>query len=90
MTWKIEYLASLKKDIKKLDQQTKKRLRAYLEERIAKLDNPRDVGSALKGSKLCEFWRYRVGDYRIICEIKDNALIILAIKIGHRKEIYLD
>lgn len=87
MTWKIEYLASLKKDIKKLDPQTKKRLRTYLEERIAKLDNPRDVGGALKGSKLGELWRYRVGDYRIICEIKDDVLIILAVKIGHRKEV---
>lgn len=90
MIWKIEYLKSVLKDLKNIDPQIRRRLRSYLEMRIAEIDNPREIGSALKGSKLGEFWRYRVGDYRIICEIKDSALIILAIKIGHSKSIYDD
>jgi mRNA interferase RelE/StbE len=56
--------------------------------RVANLDDPRSIGEALKGSKLREFWKYRVGDYRIITNIEDGNLRIMVIKIGNRKEIY--
>lgn len=88
MIWKIEYLASVKKDIQKFDHQTRKRIREYLENRIALLNNPRDNGAALKGCKFDELWKYRIGDYRVICKIHDNSLTILAVKIGHRREVY--
>jgi mRNA interferase RelE/StbE len=52
------------------------------------LDDPRSIGEALHGSRLGEFWKYRVGDYRLICKIEDNRLVVLVLRIGHRKEIY--
>lgn len=87
MTWVIQYLSSVKKDAEKLDPQVKRRIRDFLEQRIASLEDPRSIGESLKGT-LSEFWKYRVGDYRIICEIKDNELVILAVKIGNRREVY--
>jgi mRNA interferase RelE/StbE len=52
------------------------------------LDNPRGIGQALRGSKLGEFWKYRVGHYRLLCKIEDNRLLILVLRVGHRREIY--
>jgi len=59
-----------------------------LNQRVAKLDDPRSLGDALHGSLLGEFWEYRVGDYRLICKIEDNRLLVLVLRIRHRKEIY--
>ena len=73
--------------LQKMDRQHAKRILTYLERRIAVLDNPRASGRPLKG-ELGVFWRYRVGDYRLLCEIQDEALTILVALIGHRKEIY--
>jgi mRNA interferase RelE/StbE len=56
--------------------------------RIANHDNPRQSGQALRGSDLGNFWRYRVGDYRIICDLQDERLVVLVIEIGHRREVY--
>lgn len=72
----------------KLDAQVNRRIITFLEERIANLDDPRSVGEALKGSRFGEFWKYRVGDWRIICDIQDNTLVILALNIGNRREVY--
>jgi mRNA interferase RelE/StbE len=88
LAWRIEFEAGALKDLKKLDPPVAKRLISYLSGRVAKLDNPRSIGAALQGSKLGELWRYRVGDCRIICEIRDKELVILAVSIGHRGEIY--
>jgi len=55
---------------------------------VAKLDDPRSIGEALHGSRLGEMWKYRVGDYRLICKIEDDRLIVLVLRVGHRKEIY--
>jgi mRNA interferase RelE/StbE len=54
---------------------------------VAKLDDPRSIGAALKGSKLGELWKYRVGDYRIIAEIQDKVLLIYVIEVGNRREV---
>lgn len=70
-----------------MDTQNRQRIRSFLEERLVQLTDPRQLGKALKGGSQ-EFWRYRVGDYRIICDIRDDALVILVIKAGHRREIY--
>ncbi|MGI2198182.1 type II toxin-antitoxin system RelE family toxin, partial [Shewanella baltica] len=72
---------------KKMDKQNAKRILDFLEQRIAILDDPRTSGKPLKGD-LGIFWRYRVGDYRVLCEIQDSKLVILTALIGHRKEIY--
>ena len=71
-----------------MDKQIAQRITAFLRERVAVLDDPRSIGEALKGSKLGEFWKYRVGDYRIIGSIEDGALRILVVKIGNRREVY--
>lgn len=65
-----------------------RRILAFLHGRLAKLDDPRSIGEALKGPKLGDFWKYRVGDYRIISSIEDNVLKILVVKIGNRREVY--
>ncbi|MEY0491453.1 type II toxin-antitoxin system RelE family toxin [Proteus terrae] len=70
-----------------MDKQIARRIVDFMDLRIAALDDPRQSGKSLKG-ELGEFWRYRVGDYRILCEIRDDELVILATTIGHRKEIY--
>jgi mRNA interferase RelE/StbE len=57
---------------------------AFLRERVSGLDDPRSIGEALKGSKLGAFWKYRVGDYRIVASIEDGALRILVVRIGNR------
>ena len=88
MAWLIEFDDAAKKDLSKLDKQIARRITDFLRERVAPLDDPRSLGHALKGAALGELWRYRVGDYRIICDIQDGALRILVITIGNRREIY--
>lgn len=88
MIWKIEFDEAAKKDMAKLDKQVSKRIIKFLRERIATSDDPRNIGQALKGSKLGNFWRYRVGDYRIVCDIQDHSLKILVVKVGNRGNVY--
>ncbi|MBV5346016.1 MAG: type II toxin-antitoxin system RelE/ParE family toxin, partial [Rhodoferax sp.] len=71
-----------------LDPQIARRITAFLRDRLAVSDDPRSLGEALKGSQLGEFWKYRVGDYRIIACIEDGALRVLVVRIGNRKEVY--
>lgn len=87
MTWKIKYLKSVQKDMRKIDQKDQTRIREYLEKNIAYSDNPRNVGKLLKGS-YADLWRYRVGKYRIVCELDDTSITILVLRVGHRKDIY--
>lgn len=87
MTWQIKYLASVQKTVRKLDPQTRQRLHNFLEKRIASLEDPRMMGKGLKGTE-ADLWRYRVGDYRIVCELRDQELIVLVVRLGHRREIY--
>lgn len=87
MVWTINYLKSVQKELKKTDKNARERIREFLETKVANLENPRDLGKPLKGDK-SEFWRYRVGEYRIICSIQDNSLTVLVVRIGHRKDVY--
>ncbi len=88
MVWKIKFERSAERELSKLDPQTAKRILIFLHGRIAKLEDPRSIGEALKGSKLGEFWKYRVGDYRVIANIEDGSLCILVVRIGNRREVY--
>lgn len=88
MAWKIEFEESAKKELAKLEKQAAKRITSFLRERLSVLENPRTIGKALQGSRLGDFWRYRVGNYRIICNIENSALRILVIRIAHRKDAY--
>lgn len=88
LAWRIEFEDAALKEMAKLDKQVARRILVFLRERVAVLDDPRSVGEALKGSRLGEFWKYRVGDYRIITNIEDGVMRILVLKIGNRREIY--
>lgn len=88
MAWLIELGDKAKKDLAKLDKQIAKRIITFLRERVMPLDDPRSIGEALKGSELGFFWKYRVGDYRIITSIEDRELRVLVVRIGNRKEVY--
>ncbi len=87
MAWKIEYTDTAKRQLRKLDKPTARRIVDYLDERIAERENPRDTGKALTGP-FGNFWRYRIGDYRIICDIQDDILRILVVQLGSRREVY--
>lgn len=88
MAWKVELSSRAQKNLAQLDPQIARRILEFLYGRVSRLEDPRSIGEALHGSKLGEFWKYRVGDYRIISSIEDNVLQILVIQIGNRKEIY--
>jgi len=87
LAWRIELTDSAKKQLAKLDKATAKRITAFLRERLASLDDPRSLGKALTGP-LGTYWRYRVGDFRIICDIQDDTLRVLVVRIGNRREVY--
>ena len=76
------------KALDRLDPKDARRILRFLHDRVAPLDDPRAIGGALKGSRLGEFWKYRVGDYRVIARIEDDVLTILVVRIGNRREIY--
>ena len=88
MVWRIELTATAAKQLAKFDRGEAKRITAYLRQRLASLEDPRSAGKALTGPQLGTYWRYRVGDYRLVCHIQDDALCILVIEIGNRREIY--
>ena len=88
MAWKVELSSQALKALGQLDAQVARRILTFLHDRVAPLEDPRSIGEALKGSKLGEFWKYRVGDYRIISSIEDGALRILVVKVGNRREMY--
>ena len=87
MAWRIDYLRSARKSAERLDPQVGGRIRDYLYQPVAALDDPRAIAKPLKGP-LATYWRFRVGDYRIICDIQDSRLVILVIAVGHRSDIY--
>jgi mRNA interferase RelE/StbE len=88
MAYSVELSAEVDRELDKLDAQHSKRILKFLRERVAKLDDPRSIGEALHGSRLGEFWKYRVGNYRLICKIEDDRLVVLVLRIGDRKEVY--
>lgn len=87
MVWKIEYADTAKGQLRKLDKQVARRIVDFMDERIAEMENPRSTGKALTGP-LGGFWRYRVGDFRVICDIQDEVLRVLVVQVGSRGEIY--
>ena len=88
MAWRIEFTPQAERELSKLDPRIARRILSFLDGRLAVLDDPRSVGEALKGSRLGEFWKYRVGDYRIIISIEDGRLTIYVVRIGNRREVY--
>jgi mRNA interferase RelE/StbE len=87
LAWQIEWDEEALKELKKLGHTASKSLVSYLENRIATDEDPRRFGKALTGDKV-GLWRYRVGDYRIICRIEDEIIVVLVLRVGHRRDIY--
>jgi mRNA interferase RelE/StbE len=87
LAWTIEYAETAKKQLRKLDKVAARRIVDFMDERVALSDDPRGPGKALKGS-LGDLWRYRVGDYRVLCDIQDGVLTILVLQIGNRRNVY--
>lgn len=88
MAWRIELDPAVERELSKLDPPAARRILIFLYERVALLDDPRSIGEALKGSQLNQFWKYCVGNYRIIANIEDSTVRILVVRIGHLREIY--
>ena len=88
MAWRIEFGQAAEKDLAKLDTQIAKRITTFLHQRVAVLEDPRSIGEALQGTKLGAFWKYRVGDYRMIARIEDLVVCIVIVRVGNRREVY--
>ena len=87
MNWIYRFDERALKELKKLGHQAQREIIGYLDERVAGSSDPRRFGKGLKAD-LAGLWRYRVGDYRILCQIQDNELLVLVVGIGHRKDVY--
>jgi mRNA interferase RelE/StbE len=87
LDWKIEYLDAAQRNLDRLDRQAAKRIVDYMDNRIATAGDPRLYGKALTGN-LSGLWRYRVGDYRVVCRIHDDTICVLVLDVGHRGDIY--
>jgi mRNA interferase RelE/StbE len=87
LAWTIEYDEAALADLKKIDRQMQREILDYMDKRIAKADDPHSFGKPLRHSKF-GLWRYRVRDYRIICELQERRMIVLVVAVGHRGKIY--
>ncbi len=87
MAWQIKFAATAKKQLKKLDHQTQRNILQYLKNRIKTEKDPRRYGGPLRDS-LAGLWKYRIGDYRVICEIQEKEIVVLELQVGHRRRVY--
>lgn len=88
MAWQIEFDPDALKELKKLDRPVQLRLVVFLRDRLAPLDDPRSIGEALSGARLGSYWKYRVGDWRVVCDIQDQRIVVRVLRIGNRREVY--
>ena len=87
MSYSVETTSRFDREFKRLDRYTQRILKAWIEKNLMGCENPRSQGKALTGN-LKGLWRYRIGDYRLLCEIEDDRLVILALSVGHRSDVY--
>lgn len=88
MAWAVELSSLARKHLDQLDPPMARRILTYLNDRVSALDDPLQLGEPLKGSRLGNLWRYRVGDYRVVADLQDEVLCVLIVRIGHRREVY--
>lgn len=88
MAWAVEFDPDAVRDLKKLDKQVQSRILGFLRERVSLLDNPRQLGEPLAGAKLGNYWKYRVGDWRLICDLEDRRIVVRVLRVGNRREVY--
>ena len=86
-TWTVEFDDRARRELRKLAPETQRTILHYLRERVAGSADPRQFGKPLR-MQLAGLWRYRVGDYRLICRLEEDRLVVLVIKVGHRREVY--
>jgi mRNA interferase RelE/StbE len=87
MRYRIETTERFDREFRKLDRYTQRMVKAWIDRNISETDNPRQHGKGLSANRRGQ-WRYRIGDYRLLCEIQDDRLVILALTIGHRRDVY--
>ncbi|MEI7866897.1 MAG: type II toxin-antitoxin system RelE/ParE family toxin [Candidatus Methylumidiphilus sp.] len=87
MAWKVEFLESAGRSLAKLDREDQRRILKFVRERLEGDDNPRRIGKPMQGNHAGR-WRYRVGDYRLVCNIEDGKLLVLVLAVGHRSGVY--
>jgi mRNA interferase RelE/StbE len=87
LAWRVEFTRTAEKQIVRLERSFQARILNYLRQRVQARENPRQLGKALHGEKQ-GLWRYRVGDYRLICDIQDEKSTVLVLAVAHRKEVY--
>ena len=88
LAWQIEFDPDALKELKKLDRPVQVRLVAFLRDRLAPLQDPRSIGEALSGARLGHYWKYRVGEWRLVCDIQDQRIVVRVLRIGNRREVY--
>ena len=88
MAWQVEFDPRAEKELASLGTSAQRKIISYLRERISTDEDPRRFGKALQGG-LQGLWRYRVGDYRLVCQLRDNAFVVLVVRVGHRRDVYL-
>ncbi|MDZ4143118.1 MAG: type II toxin-antitoxin system RelE/ParE family toxin [Burkholderiales bacterium] len=88
MAWRVEFDPDAVRELDKLDPQVARRILVFLNQRVASLDNPRSIGEALVGSALGSYWKYRVSDWRIICDLQDQRIVVRVLRVGNRREVY--
>lgn len=88
LAWQIKFDPDALKELKRLDRPVQIRLVAFLRDRLAPLDDPRSLGEALSGARLGSYWKYRVGDWRIVCDIQDQRVVVRVLRLGNRREVY--
>ena len=88
LAWQIEFDPDALKELKKLDRPVQIRLVTFLRDRLAPLDDPRSIGEALSGARLGSYLKYRVGDWRMVCDILDRRIVVRVLRIGNRREVY--
>jgi mRNA interferase RelE/StbE len=87
LAWTVEFQLTARKQIREPDRQTQTRILSYFRQRVLGAEHPRQLGKALTGDKV-GLWRYRIGDYRAVCKIEDERLVVLVLTIAHRREVY--
>jgi len=88
MAWRVEFAKGAQKDLVKLDAPGRARVLRFLADRVERSDDPRKIGEALKGPVVGRYWKYRVGDYRIVCDLQDELLLVVVVRLGHRRDVY--
>jgi mRNA interferase RelE/StbE len=88
LAWRIEFDPDSAKELRKLDRPVQQRLLGFLRLRVAPLEDPRSIGEALAGARLGSFWKYRVGDWRLICDLQDERIVVRVLRVGHRREAH--